>query len=117
MTKMTKRDYFNSLLNIAEVAANPDLTAFIEKELELLTKKNSGSKNKTATQVANDATKDAIYAGMETNRAYLVSEMIKAIPALYDASTPKASALVNQMVAEGRVTKTSEKGRSYFTKA
>ena len=117
MTKMTKRDYFTSLRNIPAVSADPDLTAFIDRELELLAKKNSGSNGKTATQVANDVTKDAIYAGMEANRAYLVSEMIKAIPALYDASTPKASALVNQMVKEGRVTKSQEKGRSYFCKA
>ena len=117
MTKMTKRDYFTTLRNIPAVSADAELTAFIDRELELLAKKNSADKKPSATQTANLVTKDAIYAGMEPNRLYLVSELIKNIPALYDASTPKASALVNQMVAEGRVTKSQEKGRSYFCKA
>ena len=39
--KMTKRDYFNTLLGIVEVKANPELVKFIDHELELLAKKNS----------------------------------------------------------------------------
>ena len=116
MTKMTKRDYFNSLLSLSEVQADSELTAFINRELELLAKKNSSEHKDTPTQVANKVTKDAIHDGMELGRKYLVSELIKEIPALYDASTPKASALVNQMVKEGRVAKETEKGRSYFSK-
>ena len=116
MTKMTKRDYFNSLLTLTEVQADSELVAFINRELELLAKKNSSEHKDTPTQVANKVTKDAIYDGMEVGRKYLVSELIKEVPALCDASTPKASALVNQMVKEGRVAKDSEKGRSYFSK-
>ena len=37
--KLTKRDYFNSLLAINEVASRPELVKFIEHELELLEKK------------------------------------------------------------------------------
>lgn len=116
MTKMTKRDYFNTLLSLSEVQADETLVSFINHELELLSKKNSSEKKDTPTQVANKATKDAIYSAMESGKRYFVSELIKEIPALYDASTPKASALVNQMVAEGRVLKEVEKGRSYFSK-
>lgn len=116
MTKMTKRDYFNSLLSLSEVQADETLVSFINHELELLSKKNSSEKKPTAVQVANVVTKDAIYNGMEVGKRYFVSELIKEIPALADVSTPKASALVNQMVTEGRVLKEVEKGRSYFSK-
>ena len=70
--KITKRDRFNALLNMAEVKANPDMVAFIEHELELLAKKNSADKKPTAQQTANEGIKSAILEGMEDNRLYMV---------------------------------------------
>ena len=35
-TRITKKDRFNQLLNIAEVKANPELVAFIEHEKEII---------------------------------------------------------------------------------
>ena len=40
MNKKTKRDYFNELLAIADVASKAELVSFINHELELLEKKN-----------------------------------------------------------------------------
>jgi hypothetical protein len=87
---------------------------FINHEMELLSKKNSGEKKPTATQVANEALKVAIHEGMQDNRLYTVTEVIKEIPAVAGLTNQKVSPLMNQMVESGLLTKTVEKRRSYF---
>ena len=112
--KPTKRQMFEAIKNVPGLTE--EQVAFIDHELELLAKKNSGEKKPTATQTANMALKDAIYAGMESDRMYTVTEIIKEIPAVAGLTNQKVSPLMNQMFEDGRVTKTSEKRRSYFTK-
>ena len=53
--KLTKRDRYAQLLTLNEVKANPDLVAFIEHEVELLTRKNTanGEKALTPNQIQN----------------------------------------------------------------
>ena len=59
--KMTKKDYFNELLEIAEVQDNKSMVDFINHELELLEKKNaSNSSTETKTQKANAGIKENI---------------------------------------------------------
>ena len=110
--KPTKREMFTELLNL------PGLTQaqidFINHEIELLNKKNSGEKKPTATQVANEALKTAIFEGMEINRLYTVTEVIKEVPACAGLNNQKISPLMNQMVEAGLLKKSTEKRRSYF---
>lgn len=110
--KPTKREMFTELLNM------PGLTQaqrdFINHEIELLNKKNSGEKKPTATQVANEALKTAIFEGMEINRLYTVTEVIKEVPACAGLNNQKISPLMNQMVEAGLLKKSTEKRRSYF---
>lgn len=113
--KPTKKQMFEGLRNMAGLSA--EQVAFIDHEIELLTKKNSGEKKPTATQVANEALKVAIYEGMQDNRLYTVTEVIKEIPAVAGLTNQKVSPLMNQMVESGLLTKTVEKRRSYFSKA
>lgn len=115
--KMTKRDYFNVIKSLDEVQNRPELVAFIDHELELLTRKNSsnGDKKPTALQIANEELKDAICKGMEVDRPYTVSELIKEIPECDGLSTSKVSAMLRQLLEEGRVVKSVEKRKSYFT--
>ena len=113
--KMTKREYFNVIKSLNEVQNRPELVAFIDHELELLTRKNSGEKKPTALQTANEELKDAICKGMEVNRLYTVSELIKEIPECDGLSTSKVSAMLRQLLEEGRVVKSVEKRKSYFT--
>ena len=115
--KITKRDRFNALLNMAEVKANPDMVAFIEHELELLAKKNSADKKPTAAQVANEALKTAIIEGMEENRLYTITDIQKNVAECAELSNQKVSALVRQLKEEGLVVKTEDKRKSYFSKA
>ena len=110
--KPTKKQMFEGLRNMPGLSA--EQVAFIDHEIELLTKKNSGEKKPTATQVANEALKVAIHEGMQDNRLYTVTEVIKEIPAVAGLTNQKVSPLMNQMVESGLLTKTVEKRRSYF---
>ena len=111
--KITKRERFNSLLSLSEVQADADLVAFIEHEIELLDKKNSGEKKLTIQQVANEGIKDAIVEGMEENRLYTVTELIKEITECNELTNQRVSALLRQLISEGKVVKTVGKRKSY----
>ena len=111
--KPTKKQMFTDLL--AMPGLSEEQKAFIQHEIELLEKKNSGEKKPTATQVANEALKVAIVEAVEPNRLYTVTEMIKEIPALAGLTNQKVSPLANQLVEEGKLTKMVEKRRSYFS--
>ena len=111
--KLTKRDHFNTLLNLSEVQANPALVEFIEHELELLAKKNSAEKKPTAQQVANKAICDAIVNGMESGKLYTITDLIKTIPECADLTNQRVSALVRQMVGS-RLERLEADGKAYF---
>jgi hypothetical protein len=118
--KMTKKDYFNELLKIKEVAESEKLVAFIEHELELLAKKNStatGEKKLTATQKANEEVKVAILNGMEADRLYTITELMKEIPECVEMTNQKVSAIVRQMVKEETVNRIEDKRKALFCKA
>ena len=114
--KMTKRDYFTILrASYPETASNYDeVIAFIDHELELLAKKNSAEKKPTAVQVANEGIKSAIVEGMEPNRLYTITELIKEIPECADMTNQRVSALVRQLKDDGKVERVEEKRKAYF---
>ena len=115
--KMTKREKFEMLAKIDEVASNPILVEFIEHELELLAKKNASGEGKlTASQKANEKLKEKILEemGKEPNRLFTVSEMIKEFECCNNLSLPKVSALVTQMTKADLVERVEEKRKAYF---
>lgn len=115
--KMTKRDYFNQLLALDEVKGNENLVKFIEHELELLAKKNASGEGKmTATQIANEGIKSEILECManEPNRLFTISEMQKLFPCCAEMSNQRVSALVRQLVADGKVERLEEKRKAVF---
>ena len=114
--KVTKREKFEMLKAMAEVQSNPMLMEFIDHELELLAKKNASEKKPTAQQTANEGIKTAIVEGMETNRLYTVTEIIKSIPECADMTNQRVSALLRQLVEGGAVKRTEDKRKAYFSK-
>ena len=112
--KITKRERFNSLLSLSEVQANADLVAFIEHEIELLDKKNSSEKKLTVQQIANEGIKNAIVEGMEENRLYTVTEIIKEIAECNELTNQRVSALLRQLIYEGKIVKNVDKHKYYF---
>ena len=114
-TKLTKAQKFAMLRAIPAVADNAMLVEFIDHEVELLTKKNSAEKKPTAQQVANAGIATAIIEGMEPNRLYTVTEVIKSIPACADLTNQRVSALLRQLVEAGKVKRTEDKRKAYFS--
>ena len=115
--KITKREKFEMLADIAEVKANPMLAEFIEHELELLAKKNaSGSGKLTAVQVANNEIKEKILECMakEPNKLFTISDMLKLFPCCADLTNQRASALVRQLKEDGKVVREVDKRKAYF---
>lgn len=93
-----------------------DIRAFVAHEVELLSRKSGSDKKPTALQIENENLKNAIVAGMEENRLYTISEIIKTIPECNSLNPQKVSPLMNAMCKEddGRLIKTTEKRVSYF---
>ena len=121
MKKMTKREKFEMLKAIPAVAENALLVEFIDHELELLAKKNAsadGERKLTEKQKANETLKVAILDGMEDNRLYTITELIKEIPACAELTNQKVSAVIRQMYegAHPTIEKMVDKRKSYFRK-
>ena len=112
--KMTKREMFEQIK--ANYNLNADEIAFIDHELELLTKKNSAEKKPTAVQVVNEGIKAEILEGMEVGKKYTITDLMKSVPACAELSNQRVSALVRQLVTDGSVERTEEKRKAYFSK-
>lgn len=110
-TKMTKRDYFTRILGYAK----EEDKAFIEHELELLAKKNSGERKQTATQKVNEDIKAVIVKALSNGEKMTIGEICKADEALTDLSSQKVSALVRQLVIDGTVVREEIKRKAYFS--
>ena len=114
MTKATAWTIVRSIVENSGHAQSAELVAKIDNELALLAKKNSAEKKPTAQQTANEVVKTAILNGMERNRIYTVTEVIKSIPECADMTNQRVSALLRQMVDAGTIVRTEEKRKAYF---
>lgn len=113
--KMTKKDYFNNFM--AKYPLTSEEIAFCKHEIELLERKNAsgGDRKPTANQVENDRLKGIIVEFLvETEKAYTVTDMIKACDSLADLTNQKVSRLANDLVDENKITKFSDKRKTYF---
>lgn len=115
--KMTKMDKFTMLADLPAVKENPVLSEFVAHEMELLEKKNVGEKKPTAQQTANAGIQTAILENMEVNRLYTITEIIKSVPECADLTNQRVSALVRQLVDAGKVIRTEDKRKAYFSLA
>ena len=82
-----------------------------------IAKKNSAERKPTATQTANEGFKVAILNGMEDDKGYTITDLMKSITEIADLSNQRVSAIVRQMVESGDVTREEIKRKAYFTKA
>lgn len=117
-TKMTKATAWTIVKGIVENSGHPqaeELVAKIDNELALLAKKNSAEKKPTAQQTANVGIMSAIVEGMTPNRLYTVTEIIKEIPACAELTNQRVSALLRQLVEAGKVKRTEDKRKAYFS--
>ena len=115
--KLTKRDLFGQARELAIANDREDLVAFIDHELTLLDKKASASGN-SKTQKENLEIIERLYSELANiNRAVTISEFQKESEYAGTLSNQKISALFKKLVDNGRVIKTVDKKKSYFSVA
>lgn len=113
-TKLTKKDKFNMVMEL--VKGNEMLEEFIAHELELLEKK-SGSRGQTKTQKENETLKEELVkAFAEFDTPMTISDFCaKSDNIVASLSNQRISALLRQLVAEGKMVRIEEKRKAYFS--
>ena len=113
--KMTIRDYFNEVIELAKANDRSDIVEFAESRIAVLDKK-SANKKPTKTQEENEEIKTDILDNL-TNEGVTVSELQSKSTILGSLSNQRVSALLRQLVADGKVVKVVDKKKSYFSLA
>ena len=120
--KITYAQALNTVLSNENIVLAADVREKLEALLASVSKK-SGEKKDTAQQV--EKMVERIYQEMEANRTYSIAELLKELPVVadfnakheQDMSVQRMANLLKTLVDGGRVIKTTEKRRVYYTKA
>jgi len=107
--KITKKEMF---AQIKAALTDEVQIAFIDHEIELLSKK-SGSKKPTANQIANEAIKEDILA-VVTADGMTATEVLASSEKFAGFSNQKIATLLNQLVKDGKLDKVTEGKKSIF---
>lgn len=116
---MTKRDFYNEIMALANDNERTDIVEFCEHEIELLDRKKSNGKAKV-NETMNSHIELVYNALAEIGKATATEIIAKAdlSPLANEfgiVSTQKVSAYLNKLVAQGRVEKMLEKKKTYFS--
>lgn len=122
--KITYAQALNTVLNNENIVLASDVREKLEALLASVSKK-SGEKKETAQQVENAEMVERIYQEMERDRTYSIAELLKELPVVADfnakhendMSIQRMANLLRTLVENGKVIKTTEKRRVYYTKA
>ena len=114
--KVTKKEMFGRLIEVVKGANVEDADAIVEflnHEIELVSKKRN---TQTKTQKANEGLVEVVYNAIaEAGKAVTVTELFEIVKNDEIKSAQKTSALVKKLVDAGRVARTEEKNKAYFT--
>ena len=122
--KITYAQALNTVLSNENIVLASDVREKLEALLVSVSKK-SGEKKDTAQQVENAEMVERIYQEMEADRTYSIAELLKELPVVADfnakhendMSVQRMANLLKTLVDSGKVIKTTEKRRVYYTKA
>lgn len=118
--KVTKADNFKALLNLAEVAARPNLVEFINHELALLAKKSTNRKP-SKSQATSNTLRDIVLEVLNTaDSAITIAEIQEADSRLKvfngeNISNQRIAAILTRLIGEGIVFKQTIKKRNYYS--
>lgn len=121
--KVTKREYFAQLREV--VADNPELVAFIDHEVELLNKKNSGN-SQTKTQKENAVIAEMLVEELaKAGKPITITDLMNESEAIQNyvlengnrLTNQKISAIFKQLGEANRIVKVTDKKKSYFSVA
>ena len=116
--KITKKEMFERLIEIVERASisvedTNMLRDFLDAQIALVAKKSG---TKTKTEIEHEKLVEAVYEALvEINEPVTATEMLARIDIEGISSNQKLSSLLKKLVDCGRVIKTSDKKRSYFS--
>lgn len=121
--KVTKREYFAQLREV--VADNPELVAFIDHEVELLNKKNSGN-SQTKTQKENAVIAEMLVGELaKAGKPITITDLMNESEVIQNyvlengnrLTNQKISAIFKQLGEANRIVKVTDKKKSYFSVA
>lgn len=117
--KMTKKDSFSAIIEIlAGMDNTSELVTFCEHEIELLTKKYSGEKKPTKTQIENETYKADILTFLASADAPVtIQDIQKGVESVSEFSTSKMSALLTQLISTGKVVKEYDRKKAHYSLA
>lgn len=117
--KGTKEYNFKALLNLAEVAAHPELVEFINHELALLAKK-SASRKPSKSKIMSNALRDIVFEVLNNAATPMTIADIQATDdrlTVYDGervSNQRISSILLCLIDEGIVERTVVKKKNYY---
>ena len=121
MTKLTKKvalSYAVATLTDAEFKTEftkDEIVAKLTEMIESLDKKSTGEKKLTEQQIANLGFKADILAYLADGQAKTATEILKGIPTFpEDMSNQRVTALLRQLILDGKVSKDTVKGKTLF---
>ena len=121
MKKMTKREMFAEVMAVVEtteLSNKAEMLEFLAHEIELLEKKSSKS-GLTKTQKENEILLGQLLEALAQMEAPVTISEFQSLSTdpMADLSNQKLSALLKKLVESGKVIKTIEKRKSYFSVA
>lgn len=113
---MTKREMFTAIAE--KVADNTEMVEFLNHQIELLDNSRSAKKGLTPTQKANVEVKETILVNLARfEEPITVTELLNHGSGLEGFTNQKISALIGQLVKEGKVRKGNVGRKSVFSLA
>ena len=121
MKKLTKKDYFGMIREI--VIDNPELVAFVDHEVELLTRKNSGN-SQSKTQKENEVVAKMLVGELaKINKPVTITDLMTASDVVKGyvlengnhLTNQKISAIFKQLTESNQIVKVTDKKKSYFS--
>ena len=120
LTIVEKYDVVKAMLNgtyKGEVSV-ADMVAFIDERMVQTAKKNSAkggepTKAELAKRAEQEKVESEVLSVMAVDTKYTVTDLLKMVSSV--ESTQKLTPRLSALVADGKVAKTEEKGRSYYS--
>lgn len=110
---MTKREMYAEIRKL--VADNEEMVTFIDHEVSLLDRKNSGSRKPTKTQLENDGFKaDILTALAEVDAPVTIKGLCEACPSIANLSNQRITHMLTDLRKDGKVVRTYLKKVAYF---
>lgn len=107
---MTKREMFTAIME--KVQDNAEMVAFLEHEIELVSRKRTGSSKPTKRQTENEGIKARILK-IVSDEGMTAGEVVAALD-IEGMTNQRVSALLRQLVLAEQVRKETVKGKSLF---